>query len=247
MAVAVLGARDVVAEHAFVRQQVGVERDLQRAGEQQVGRGEAVADEPAAVGERLRECTLHTRDVAPAERDRIARRTGEFLGHRRFEAGGCEEHPLQEAAAQRIVGRDAEPGARAAIGEIEQHRARFGERLAAVVERGQLGHRIDLDERVAPLFVRTQVDRHELVDGADFLQHPQRPECPGFWPVVELHRASALDVRAGSVDAQAYPSGRGSDRGGRCKRRIMARRRPAARGFEPLRMGQNFPRSPIRR
>ena len=54
--VAILGARDVVAEHAFVRQQMRVEGDLQRAGEQQVGRGEAVADEPWTMGECLREC-----------------------------------------------------------------------------------------------------------------------------------------------------------------------------------------------
>ncbi|KWZ36303.1 hypothetical protein WS64_12645 [Burkholderia anthina] len=155
-----------------------VERDLQSAREQQVGRGEALADEPAAVGERLREGALHARDVAPAERDRIARRAGEFLDHRRFEAGRREEHPLEETAAQRIVGRDAEPGARATVGEMEQHGARFGEPGAAVVERGQLGHRVDLHERVAALFVRAQVDRHQFVPHAYFLEHPQRPECP---------------------------------------------------------------------
>ncbi len=206
-----------------------VERDLQRAGEQQVCRGEAVADEPWTMGERLRECTLHARDVAPAERDRIARRAGEFFGHRRFEAGRREEHPLEETAAQRIVGRDAEPGARTAVGEIEQYGAGFGERHAAVVERGQLGHRVDLHERVAALFVRTQVDRHEFIHHAEFFEHPQCPECPGLRPVVELHRASAFGCNCRSGGCSSVP-----------EQRRFGQGRPA-RGARPGVPGQGCP------
>ena len=210
--VAILGARDVVAEHAFVRQQMRVEGDLQRAGEQQVGRGEAVADEPWTMGECLRECALHAGDVAPAERDRIARRAGEFSAIAGSRQVGVKNIHWRKRPRSGSSGA-TRAGAGAAVGKIEQHRARFGERRAAVVERGQLGHRVDLHESVAALFVRTQVDRHEFIHHAEFFEHPQGPECPGLRPVVELHRASALGCSCRSGGCSSVPSSGGSDRG----------------------------------
>ena len=94
------------------------------------------------------------------------------LADRRFQAARPEEHPFQIDAALWIADRDVELGLREFVGEIGADRGGLSDDRIAMLERGQLAHRIDGEKFRLPVLALLEADEFHLVGLAKFLEHP---------------------------------------------------------------------------